>query len=56
MEKRIIPVASPALVGNEKAYVLDCLESTWISSTGKYVERFEAAFADFCGVTHAISC
>ena len=45
-----IPVAAPALNGNEKAYVLDCLESTWISSSGKYLDRFEAAFAEFCGV------
>jgi perosamine synthetase len=51
-----IPVAAPALVGNEKEYVLDCLESTWISSGGKYIERFEAAFAEFCGVRHALSC
>lgn len=56
MEKRNIPVAAPMLVGNEKAYVSDCLDSTWISSTGKYVERFESAFADFCGARHAISC
>lgn len=56
MEKRNIPVAAPMLVGNEKAYVIDCLDSTWISSTGKYVERFESAFADFCGARHAISC
>jgi perosamine synthetase len=56
MEKRFIPVASPVLVGNEKAYVMDCLESTWISSSGKYVERFEADFANFCGAKHAISC
>ena len=54
--KRFIPVAAPALVGNEKAYVLDCLESTWISSSGKYIERFEAAFAGFCGVKHALAC
>lgn len=54
--KRIIPVASPALVGNEKRYVLDCLESTWISSSGKYVEQFETAFADFCGVKYGLSC
>jgi perosamine synthetase len=51
-----IPVAAPALNGNEKAYVLDCLESTWISSSGKYLDRFEAAFAEFCGVKHAVSC
>jgi perosamine synthetase len=54
--KRFIPVAEPALVGNEKAYVLDCLESTWISSSGQYVERFEKAFAAFCGAKHALSC
>lgn len=55
-KKRNIPVAAPMLVGNEKAYVLDCLDSTWISSTGKYVERFESSFAKFCGARHAISC
>jgi perosamine synthetase len=51
-----IPVAAPALDGNEKAYVLDCLESTWISSSGKYLDRFEAGFAEFCGVRHAVAC
>jgi len=54
--KKFIPVAAPSLVGNEKKYVLDCLESTWISSIGKYVDRFEEAFAEFCGVKYAISC
>ncbi len=52
----MIPVAAPVLVGNEKKYVMDCLDSTWISSAGKYVERFERAFAEYCGVKHAISC
>jgi perosamine synthetase len=54
--RRFIPVAEPALVGNEEAYVLDCLRSTWISSAGHYVRRFEIAFAEFCGVHHAVSC
>lgn len=54
--KRHIPVAAPALIGNEKAYVLDCMESSWISSAGQYVDRFESAFAEFCGVRHAVSC
>lgn len=49
-------MAAPVLGGNEKAYVADCLDSTWISSSGEYVNRFEAAFADFCGVKHAIAC
>ena len=56
MTKRFIPVAAPVLVGNEKEYVMDCLDSTWISSNGKYIERFESAFAEFCGVRHATSC
>ena len=50
-----IPVGAPALVGNEKKYVMDCLETGWISS-GPYVKGFEDAFADFCGVKHAVSC
>lgn len=54
--RRFIPVAEPALVGNEKKYVLDCLESTWISSNGKYIQQFEEAFAKFCGVKCALSC
>lgn len=53
---RYIPVAAPALVGNEREYVLDCLESSWISSTGKYIECFETTFAQFCRSKHAISC
>lgn len=54
--ERRIPVAAPALVGREREYVLDCLDSTWISSSGKYLERFESEFAEFCGVRHAVSC
>jgi perosamine synthetase len=51
-----IPVGAPALVGREREYVLDCLDSTWISSTGPYIERFEQGFARFCGVRHAVAC
>ncbi len=56
MVQRFIPIAEPSLAGNEKTYVADCLESTWISSRGKYIELFENAFAEFCGVKHAVSC
>jgi perosamine synthetase len=56
MTERFIPVNSPMLNGNEKAYVMDCLESSWISSVGKYVGKFEVAFADFCRVKQAVSC
>jgi len=50
-----ISVAEPRLVGNERDYVLDCLDSNWISSNGKYIGAFEASFARFCGVKHAIA-
>ena len=50
-----IPVASPSLDGNERAYVLDCLESGWISSQGSYLRKFETAFAAFLGVEHALA-
>ncbi len=51
-----IPVSSPAFLGNEKSYVADCVDSTWISSIGVYIGRFEAAFAELCGVRHALAC
>jgi perosamine synthetase len=53
--KRFIPVAAPDLSGNEARYVQECLDSTWISSAGRFIAGFEAGFADFCGVGHAIA-
>ena len=50
-----IPVYRPDLSGNEKKYVMDCLESSWISSKGGYIGRFEEQFARRVGVTHAAS-
>ncbi len=56
MAQEFIPVGAPVLAGNEKSYVLDCLDSTWISSRGSYIQRFETAFADFCDAKYAQSC
>jgi len=56
MNDEFLPVAAPMLVGNERQYVSDCLDSSWISSSGAYIGRFERAFAEFCGVRHAVSC
>lgn len=50
-----ISIAQPRLGGNERKYVLDCLDTNWISSIGKYIGTFEDAFAKFCGVKHAIA-
>jgi perosamine synthetase len=50
-----IPVACPDLTGNEEAYVVDAVRSSWISSTGAYLERFEREFAALCGTDTAIA-
>ena len=55
MENKFIPVCEPLLIGNEKKYLLDALESGWISSSGQYISAFEKAFADYCGVKHGIA-
>jgi perosamine synthetase len=47
-------VAEPSLTGKEAEYVSQCLRSTWISSSGTFLDRFEAAFAEFCGARHAV--
>jgi len=48
-----IPIYQPDLSGNEKKYVIDCLDSTWISSKGKYLPLFENKFKEFIGVKYA---
>lgn len=50
-----IPVYQPDLSGNEEKYVKDCLDSTWISSKGKYISLFEENFASYIGIKHAVS-
>jgi len=55
MIKKIIPVCEPFLGGSEKKYVLDALETGWISSSGKYIKEFENAFSKYCGVRHGIA-
>ncbi len=50
-----IPVCEPFLNGNEKKYVLDAIETGWISSAGKYIPAFEKAFSEYCGVKEGIA-
>ena len=45
----------PFLGNKVRQYVLDCVESGWISSLGQYVARFEAEFSRFCGVPYGIA-
>ncbi len=47
------PVYRPSLTGNEKQYVNECLDSTWISSKGKFIAEFEDGFKSYVGARHA---
>jgi perosamine synthetase len=49
------PVYQPALTGKEKQYVNECLDSTWISSKGKFIQAFESEFARFTDTKYAAS-
>tara|TARA_A100001011_G_scaffold284875_1_gene295329 strand:+ start:4813 stop:6258 length:1446 start_codon:yes stop_codon:yes gene_type:complete len=42
-----IPIASPYLEGNELKYITDCIKSNWISSSGKYIDKFESLFKKY---------
>jgi len=53
--RETIPLHEPFFGGNEKKYVLDCIESTFVSSVGKYVDRFEEMIRDFTGAKYAIA-
>jgi perosamine synthetase len=55
-ESRRIPISTADLSGREEEYVLDCIRSTWISSKGEYISRFEERFAEFCDARHAVAC
>lgn len=49
----MIPIYQPYLRGREKEYLNQCLDSTWISSRGEFIERFEQAFSGYIGATYA---
>lgn len=52
---RTIPVAMPDLSGNEQAYAAEAVASSWISSSGAFLDRFEREFAAACGTPHAVA-
>lgn len=50
-----IPLHAPYFGGNEKKYVLDTIESTYVSTVGAYVDRFEEMMKEITGSKHAIA-
>ena len=52
---RNVPLHEPSFDGNEWIYVKECLDSTFVSSVGKFVDRFESDLADLTGAKNVIS-
>jgi len=50
-----IPMAIPDIGENELKYLIDAFLSTWISSSGKYIEIFEDKFASYCGCKFGVA-
>ena len=53
--EEFIPLHEPCFMGNEKKYLNDCIDSTFVSSVGKYVDTFEKEFASKVGSKYAIA-
>ena len=51
-----IPLHEPHFNGNEKKYLLECIDSTFVSSVGKYVDDFEKQLAVYTGAKYAVAC
>lgn len=49
------PLHEPSFTGNEWLYLKECLDSTFVSSVGKFVDRFEADLSSFTGAKHAVA-
>ena len=54
--EEIVPLHAPLFIGNEKKYLEECIDTTFVSSVGKFVDRFEADMAAYTGATKAVVC
>lgn len=50
-----IPLHEPAFIGNEKKYLNECIDSTYVSSVGRFVEDFEKKIADYTGAKFCVA-
>ncbi len=55
MSSPFIPVNEPLLDGNEKKYLIECIDTGWISSEGPFIKKFEELFAERVNRKHAIA-
>ena len=51
-----VPLHTPLFIGNEKKYLEECIDTTFVSSVGKFVDRFEAEMAAYTGAKNAVVC
>ena len=51
-----IPLHAPVFNGNEKKYLEECIDSTFVSSVGKFVDEFEIKMAEYTGAKKAVVC
>jgi perosamine synthetase len=54
--EEFIPLHEPVFNGNEKKYLEQCIDTSYVSSVGIFVDRFEAEIADFTGAKRAVAC
>ncbi len=50
------PLSVPVFAGNEKKYLNECIDTTFVSSVGKFVDRFEEEMARYTGAKKAVVC
>lgn len=51
-----IPLHAPSFRGKEKEYLLECIDTTFVSSVGKFVDRFEEMIAEYTGAAKSVVC
>lgn len=51
----LIPLHRPVFEANERRYLIDCIDSNFVSSVGERVSEFETMVADFCGAKYAVA-
>jgi aminotransferase in exopolysaccharide biosynthesis len=54
--KEMVPLHAPCFVGNEKKYLNECIDTTFVSSVGAFVDRFEKEIAAYTGAKKAVVC
>lgn len=50
-----LPVMEPDLSGNEFSYLMECIRTNWVSSQGRFINRFEEEFSRYVGASHAVA-